>query len=57
MAAMPSLPTPWPTQMPSMAVTADMPSMPSSVGMKYFQNSLNTLTLLRSIESFSSLSI
>ena len=39
-AAMPSLPTLCPTKMPSIAVTADMPSIPSKVGMKYLPNNL-----------------
>ena len=32
MAAMPSLPIPWPTKMPSTAVTADMLNIPNKVG-------------------------
>lgn len=50
-AAMPSLPMPWPTNIPSMAVTADVLSIPSSVGMKNFLNSLNTFNVLKSIAS------
>ena len=53
MAATPSLPTPWPTKIPSMAVTADILSIPSSVGMKYLLNNLNTFTLPKSIASLS----
>ena len=51
MAAMPSLPIPCPTNMPSMAVTADMLNMPNSVGIKYFLNSVNTFTVPKSIAS------
>ena len=51
MAAIPSLPTPWPTKIPSMAVTVDMLSIPSKVGMKYFLNRVNTFSVLKSIAS------
>lgn len=50
-AAIPSLPIPCPTYAPSMAVTADILSIPRSVGMKIFLNSLNTFTVPRSIAS------
>ena len=43
----PSLPTPCPTKIPSMAVTADMLTMPKSVGKKYLLKRENTLALLK----------
>ena len=51
MAAIPSLPTPCPTKIPSTTVTAEMLTMPKRVGMKYFLNNANTLTVLRSMAS------
>ncbi len=50
-AAIPSLPTPCPTKIPSMAVTADMLTMAKSVGKKYLLKRENTLALLKSIAS------
>ena len=51
MAAMPSLPIPCPTNIPSMAVTADILNMPNSVGTKYFLKSVNTPAVPKSIAS------
>ncbi|CCX65722.1 unknown [Prevotella sp. CAG:1058] len=50
-AAMPSLPTLWPMNMPSMAVIAAMPSMPKRVGKKSFLKSIVTLAVPKSIAS------
>lgn len=50
-AAIPSLPTPCPTNIPSIAVTADILSIPSNVGTKYFRNNVNTFSVLKSIAS------
>ena len=50
-AAMPSLPTPCPTNIPSIAVTADILNMPNKVGMKYLLNKVNTFTVFKSIAS------
>ncbi len=52
-AAMPSPPTPWPTKMPSMAVTAEMLSIPSSVGMKRRRKSFDIFTVPKSMVSLS----
>ena len=53
MAAMPSLPTPWPTKMPSATVTAEMLSIPSSVGTKNLRNRRPTCSVPRSNASLS----
>lgn len=50
-AARPSLPMPWPTNIPSMAVTADILNIPNNVGIKYFLNSLDTFNVPKSIAS------
>ena len=50
-AAIPSLPTPCPMNIPSMAVTADIPSIPNRVGIKYLLNKENTFIVPKSIAS------
>ena len=51
-AAIPSLPTLWPMNIPSMAVMADIPSIPSNVGKNTRLNNEDTFALPKSI-SFS----
>jgi len=51
MAAMPSLPTPWPTNIPSATVTAEIDSMPSSVGTKRRRKRVETRTVPKSMAS------
>ena len=48
-AAIPSLPTPCPTKIPSMAVTADMLTMAKSVGKKYLLKRENRLAQVDSV--------
>ena len=48
-AAIPSLPTPCPTKIPSMVVTADILNIPNRVGKNSFLNRMETFSFPKSI--------